>query len=56
MDVLKNKNIEVRLADKTICGKGLGINRDGALLVRHNGQEIVCHSGDVSVRPGLNDG
>lgn len=56
MDVLKDKNVEVRFADKTIKGKGLGINQDGALLVRHNGQEIVCHSGDVSIRPELNDG
>ena len=56
LDVLKNKNIEVRFADKTIHGKGLGINRDGALLVRHNGKELICHSGDVSVRPDLNDG
>lgn len=56
LDVLKNQNIEVRFADKTINGKGLGINRDGALLVRHNGKELVCHSGDVSIRPGLKDG
>ena len=56
MDVLKNQNIEVRFADKTIYGKGLGINQDGALLVRHNGKNIICHSGDVSIRPGLNDG
>lgn len=56
LDILKNKNIEVRFAGKTIHGKGLGINRDGALLVRHNGKELICHSGDVSVRPELNDG
>lgn len=55
LDILKNKNIEVRFADKTINGKGRGINRDGALLVRHNGKELICHSGDVSVRPELND-
>lgn len=53
LDVLKNENLEVRFADKTINGKGLGINQDGALLVRHNGQELVCHSGEVSIRPGL---
>ena len=55
LDILKNKNIEVRFADETIRGKGLGISRDGALLVRHNGKELICHSGDVSVRPELND-
>lgn len=55
LDVLKDKNIEVHLADKTIKGKGLGINRDGALLVRHNGKEFVCHSGDVSIRPELSN-
>ena len=56
MDILKNKNVEVRFADKVIYGEALGINKDGALLVRHEGKELVCHSGDVSIRPGLNDG
>lgn len=55
MDILKNQNIEVSFTDKVICGEALGINKDGALLVRHEGKEIVCHSGDVSIRPGLND-
>lgn len=56
MDILKNKSVEVSFADKVICGEALGINKDGALLVRHKGKDIVCHSGDVSIRPGLNDG
>lgn len=51
MDVLKNQNIEVVLADKTIYGTAIGINREGALRVLlREGKEIVCHSGDVSIR------
>lgn len=52
MDVLKGQNIEVTFVDKIISGKALGINREGALLVRHDGKDIVCHSGDVSIRRG----
>lgn len=51
MDVLKNQNIEVVFADKTIYGTAIGINREGALRVLlREGKEIVCHSGDVSIR------
>lgn len=51
MDVLKNQNIEVVFADKTIYGTAIGINREGALRVQlREGKEIVCHSGDVSIR------
>lgn len=52
MDILKGQNIEMTFTDKTICGTALGINREGALLVRHDGKDIVCHSGDVSIRRG----
>ena len=55
LDVLKDQNIEVHFADQTLSGKGVGINRDGALLLRHNGKDIICHSGDVSIRPDLNN-
>ncbi|MCK4864672.1 MAG: bifunctional biotin--[acetyl-CoA-carboxylase] ligase/biotin operon repressor BirA [Gammaproteobacteria bacterium] len=55
MDILKEQNVDVIFADKKISGKALGINRDGALIVHHDGKDIVCHSGDVSIRPGLND-
>jgi len=52
MDVLKDQSVEVAFADKTICGTAIGINREGALRVLHEGKEIVCHSGDVSIRRG----
>lgn len=52
MDVLKDQNVEVVFADKTICGTAIGINREGALRVLHEGKEIVCYSGDVSIRRG----
>lgn len=52
MDMLKNQNIEVSFADKIISGVGVGINQDGALLVRCAGKDIVCHSGEVSIRRG----
>jgi len=52
MDVLKGHDIEVTFADKKITGKATGINQDGALLVRHAGKDIICHSGEVSIRRG----
>ena len=52
MDVLKDQNVEVVFADKIICGTAIGINREGALRVLHEGKEIICHSGDVSIRRG----
>ena len=52
MDILKGKNIDVVFADKTISGKALGVNQDGVLRVRHDGEEMLCHSGDVSIRRG----
>lgn len=50
MDVLKGEEVEVHFADKVIHGKAMGINPDGALKVLHENKEIVCHSGDVSIR------
>ena len=50
LDELKGEEISVHFADKVIYGKALGINPDGALKVLHENKEIVCHSGDVSIR------
>ena len=50
MDMLKNKEVEVLFADKVIQGKALGITKEGALRVLQGGKEILCHSGDVSIR------
>lgn len=58
VDILKNQQVDVMFADKTISGIALGINHDGALRLQHDGKEIVCHSGEVSIRPvssGLNN-
>lgn len=52
MDVLKGQAIEVHFPDKVIQGKALGINQDGALRISHKGKEIICHSGEVSIRRG----
>ena len=52
MDVLKGQQIEVHFPDKVIVGEALGINQDGALRVKHNGKEMICHSGEVSIRRG----
>ena len=52
MDVLKGQDIEVTFPDKILKGKALGINHDGALKVSYEGKEILCHSGDVSIRRG----
>jgi len=56
MDILRDQQIEITFTDKTLSGKALGINSDGALRVEHDGKEIVCHSGEVSIRPGINNG
>lgn len=53
MDILKNKEIEVIFADKTIQGKAFGITKEGALRVLQGSKETHCHSGDVSIRPKL---
>lgn len=55
MDILKGKNIEVTFADRIISGKALGINHDGALRVHHAGKDIICHSGEVSIRRDNSD-
>ena len=52
MDVLKDQIIEVHFPDKTIEGTALGINKDGALRLLSNGKEMICHSGEVSIRRG----
>lgn len=50
MDILKNKEVEVLFADKAIQGKALGITKEGALRLLRGNKEIICHSGDVSIR------
>jgi len=50
MDVLKGQEIDVHFADKVIHGKALGINQDGALKILHKNKELICHSGEVSIR------
>jgi len=52
MDVLNGQMIEVRFPDKVIEGTAIGINQDGALRVQANGKEMICHSGEVSIRRG----
>lgn len=52
MDVLKEQPIEVTFPDKVLVGTANGINHDGALRLQNNGQEIICHSGEVSIRRG----
>ena len=51
-DILKGQKIEVHFSDKVIVGKALGINQDGALRLLDNGNEVICHSGEVSIRRG----
>lgn len=52
MDVLKGQPIEVHFPDKIIEGIALGINQDGALRMQSDGKEMICHSGEVSIRRG----
>ncbi len=50
LDVLKGQQVDVHYADKVISGVAQGINAQGALRVLHNNQELICHSGEVSIR------
>ena len=50
IDVLKGEEIDVHFADKVIQGTALGINSNGALKVLHDNKELICHSGEVSIR------
>jgi len=52
MDVLNGQMVEVHFPDKVIEGTATGINQDGALRVQANGKEMICHSGEVSIRRG----
>ena len=51
-DVLKDQNVEVVFADKTICGTAIGINREGAIRLLHEVKEIVCHAVEVTISGG----
>ncbi len=50
LDMLYGENVEVCYADRTITGKAMGITEQGALKVHHRDREILCYSGDVSIR------
>jgi BirA family biotin operon repressor/biotin-[acetyl-CoA-carboxylase] ligase len=52
VDILKGQEVEVTFPDKVIEGVALGIRQDGALRVQHQGKELICHSGEVSIRRG----
>lgn len=52
MDILKDQEVEVIFPDKVIEGIAQGIRQDGALRVQSQGKEIICHSGEVSIRRG----
>lgn len=50
MDVLKGEDVDVYFADKVIRGKASGITPQGALKVLADNKEVICHSGEVSIR------
>lgn len=50
LDLLKDKDVTVQLADRTVTGRAQGVNPQGALLVAHGGVTRAYHSGEVSVR------
>lgn len=50
LDLLKDKDVTVQLADRTVTGRAQGVNQQGALLVAHGGVTRAYHSGEVSVR------
>ncbi|MEO6696479.1 MAG: bifunctional biotin--[acetyl-CoA-carboxylase] ligase/biotin operon repressor BirA [Gammaproteobacteria bacterium] len=50
LDLLKDKDVTVQLADRVISGRAQGVNPQGALLVAHGGVTRAYHSGEVSVR------
>ncbi len=52
LDILKGQHIDVTFADKMLSGTALGVNSDGVLRMSHKGKEVLCHSGEVSIRRG----
>lgn len=52
MDILNGQMIEVHFPDRVIEGTAVGINQDGALRVQTKDKEMICHSGEVSIRRG----
>ena len=52
LDILKGELVEVIFPDNIVEGVALGITPEGALRVQHQGKEMICHSGEVSIRRG----
>lgn len=51
LDVLEGRKVELRLEDRVLTGRCLGLGEGGALRVRlEDGNERLFHSGEVSVR------
>ena len=53
-DLYHNKTVELRMGDRTIIGKHVGIDNNGALLLLHAGEVKAYFAGEVSLR--LNQG
>ena len=49
-DICHQAELVISTSDGVVCGKGLGINDDGALRVMLDGQEKIFYAADVSIR------
>ncbi len=55
-DLYYNKTVALRMGNQTIVGKHVGIDKNGALLLSHAGEEKAYFAGEVSLRPDQGDG
>jgi BirA family biotin operon repressor/biotin-[acetyl-CoA-carboxylase] ligase len=50
LDALAGHQVRLQLGAREVCGRHRGIDRDGALLLEHDGRVQRYHSGEVSLR------
>lgn len=54
-DLYHNKTVALRMGNRTIVGKHVGIDKNGALLLSHAGEVKAYFAGEVSLRAGQGD-
>ncbi len=55
-DLYHNKIVALRMGNRTIVGRHVGIDKNGALLLSHAGEIKAYFAGEVSLRSGQGEG
>jgi len=50
LDALVGQEVRLQLGSREVCGRHRGVDRDGALLLEHDGEVRRYHGGEVSLR------